>query len=108
MTRTRTLFLLITLITAVTLLYGCATIMHGTSQKIGISSTPSGAKVYVDNNAVGVTPVFSNLKRGDEHIVKIELDGYQTAELTITKGVGQHRIRRPHRPRRRRDHWWAL
>jgi hypothetical protein len=69
------------------LAWSCATIMHGTSQKIGISSSPSGAKVIVDNADFGATPTFAELKRGDDHIVKISLEGYQTAELTITKSV---------------------
>ncbi len=69
------------------LVWSCATIMHGTSQKIGISSSPSGAKVIIDNTDFGTTPTFAKLKRGDEHIVKISLEGYQTAELTITKSV---------------------
>jgi len=65
----------------------CATIMHGTSQKIGVSSNPTGAKVTVDNKDMGVTPIFANLSRGDNHIVKIQLEGYQIAELTVTKKV---------------------
>jgi hypothetical protein len=69
------------------LLWGCATIMHGTSQKIGISSSPTGAKVSVDNTAYGTTPLFADLKRGDDHIVSIELEGYQKTQLTITKSA---------------------
>ena len=68
-------------------LWGCATIMHGTSQKVGISSSPTGAEVWVDNKEMGFTPLFADLKRGDDHIVRVELAGYQKAELTITKGV---------------------
>jgi hypothetical protein len=67
------------------LIWGCATIMHGTSQQIGISSMPSGAKVSVDSNPMGVTPIFASLSRGDNHIIKIELDGYVPHEMTITK-----------------------
>ena len=69
------------------LLFGCATIIHGTKQRIGISSSPTGAKVSVDNDSVGVTPLFVNLKRKDDYIVTIELPGYQKAQLTITSSV---------------------
>ena len=75
------------LVTLALVAWGCATIMHGTTQKIGVSSSPSGAKVWVDNKEHGVTPLFAELKRGDDHIVKIELEGYEKAELTITKSV---------------------
>jgi hypothetical protein len=81
------LHLILTLVIASILLWGCATIMHGTSQKIGISSLPTGAKVSVDNLQLGDTPLFANLKRGDDHIVTIEMEGFQKVQLTITKSV---------------------
>ena len=75
------------IITFTLILWGCATIMHGTSQSIGISSSPSGAKVTIDNVENGSTPVFADLKRKKDHIVRIEMEGYQKAELTITNSV---------------------
>jgi len=69
------------------ILAGCASIMHGTTQKVGISSQPTGANVMVDNMPLGITPVFADLKRGSEHLVTIEMPGYQKAQLTITKKV---------------------
>jgi hypothetical protein len=69
------------------LLSGCATIMHGTTQSIGISSTPTGASVSVDNIAHGQTPVVAPLSRKDNHIVKVELAGYQPFEATVTRSV---------------------
>lgn len=66
-------------------LSACATIMHGTSQEVGISSTPSSATVMVDNKELGKTPVVAKLKRKDNHIVKIELPGYKPFEATLTR-----------------------
>ncbi len=66
---------------------GCASIMHGTTQQIGIGSNPSGAKVTVGGQSFGTTPTIADLKRGDNHIVKIELDGYLPFETTLTKKV---------------------
>ncbi len=63
----------------------CATIMHGTKQDVGISSTPTAAKVTVDNAPLGTTPIVANLKRGDNHVVRVELAGYQPFEATLTK-----------------------
>jgi hypothetical protein len=68
-------------------LTGCATIVHGTRQEVGISSTPTGATVMIDNNDVGVTPVVSKLTRKQNHIVKIQLAGYQPFETTLTHSV---------------------
>jgi hypothetical protein len=68
-------------------LAGCATVIHGTSQSVGITSVPSGASVMVDNKPLGVTPVFADLRRKDEHIVSIEMPGYQKTDLVLTRGV---------------------
>jgi hypothetical protein len=68
-------------------LISCASIIHGTSQQIGIGSTPSGAKVTVSGQSFGTTPTIADLKRKDNHIVKIELDGYMPYETTLTKKV---------------------
>jgi uncharacterized protein YceK len=64
---------------------GCASIMHGTSQDVGISSTPTGATVTVDNQGSGATPYVAHLSRKDNHIVKLSLPGYGPAELTLTR-----------------------
>jgi uncharacterized protein YceK len=66
---------------------GCATIIHGTQQDVGISSTPSGATVTIDNTEKGVTPVVAKLKRKENHTVKIQLAGYQPFETTLTHSV---------------------
>jgi uncharacterized protein YceK len=66
---------------------GCATIIHGTRQDVGISSSPSGADVWVDNSQMGQTPVITHLSRKDSHIVKLVLPGYQPYETTITRSV---------------------
>lgn len=68
-------------------LTACASIMHGTSQDVGISSSPTGAKVMVDNLQGANTPYVAKLSRKDNHIVKITMDGYAPAELTLTKSV---------------------
>lgn len=67
------------------LLTGCASIMHGTTQGIGVSSSPTNARVIVDNMPLGNTPIVANLKRKDNHTVRIELDGYQPFEMAIAR-----------------------
>jgi hypothetical protein len=66
-------------------LSACATIMHGSSQEVGISSTPTSATVTVDDKELGKTPVVAKLKRKQNHIVKINLDGYKPYETTLTR-----------------------
>lgn len=66
-------------------LAGCATIMHGSGQDVGFSSTPTAAKVTVDNKPLGNTPVIAKLARKDNHVVKMELEGFQPFEATLTR-----------------------
>ncbi len=66
---------------------GCASIMHGTSQDVGISSTPTGATITVDGQIKGTTPAAVKLSRKDTHTVKIELPGYLPFESMITRHV---------------------
>jgi hypothetical protein len=68
-------------------LAGCASIMHGTSQDVGISSSPTNAQVTIDGRVGAVTPYVAKLSRKDNHIVKIAVDGYAPAELTMTRKV---------------------
>ncbi len=61
--------------------------MHGGNQDVTFTSTPSQAKVTVDGVNRGVTPVVVKLSRKNEHVVKLELDGYAPYETVLTKTV---------------------
>lgn len=67
--------------------YGCASIMHGVNQDVGVSSQPTGAQITIDNKPYGKTPLIAKLGRGDNHIVRIDLEGYQPFETTLTRKV---------------------
>jgi hypothetical protein len=68
-------------------LTACASIVHGTSQNIGISSSPTSASVTVDNMAKGQTPFVAKLSRKDNHVIHIAADGYEPADLTLTRSA---------------------
>lgn len=61
----------------------CATIMQGTTQKIGVSSSPSGAKVFVDGVEKGVTPTIIEVSR-EEHILTLRLEGHEERSQPLT------------------------
>lgn len=69
----------------ITSLVSCATIMHGTRQSIGIASNPTNANVWVDRVHVGQTPLFVEMSRKDNHVVRVELEGYQPYEATFSR-----------------------
>lgn len=66
------------------LLASCATIVHGTNENVSISSNPSNAKVFVDHKYVGATPKIVTMSRKEKHVVRIELEGYQPYEMTLS------------------------
>ena len=70
---------------ALVALTGCATIMQGSKQNVGISSSPSGAQISVDNQSMGVTPATVPLSRKDNHTVKLSLAGYQPYEMQLSR-----------------------
>jgi len=76
---TITLFLLFT--------QACGTIIQGTTQQVGINSNPSNASVTINGQNHGNTPMIIDLKRKDSHMVKIELDGYQVYETSLTRST---------------------
>lgn len=77
--------ILLLLISTLTSLTSCATIMHGTYQSIGIASNPSNAAVWVDYNYVGNTPIIASMSRRDNHVIRIELANYQPYEAVFSR-----------------------
>jgi hypothetical protein len=71
-----TLFLLIAI-------NGCATIMHGTTQDIEITTEPSDARLVVDDREAYSSPAKITMKRKDDHTVKIFKEGYQGETVNI-------------------------
>ena len=68
-------------------LSSCATIILGSKQSVGISSTPSSAKIFINNEEVGMTPKTVDIKKNEAKSfkVRIELDGYEPYETVLTR-----------------------
>jgi hypothetical protein len=71
-----TLFLLIAL-------NGCATIIHGTTQDIGVVTEPTGADLLVDGRDHYKSPATIAMKRKDDHTLKISLEGYKSERIDL-------------------------
>jgi hypothetical protein len=67
--------------------WACSTIIHGSSQEVGVSSQPTGATVTVDGVSHGTTPVAARLRRKDLHKITVTMAGYQPFEIATTRGV---------------------
>lgn len=65
----------------------CSTVLNTTTQELEIKTTPPNAKITIDGKRFGLTPQVVNIDRGSNHVVKIELDGYETYETQITRKI---------------------
>jgi len=83
--KSRTKPILALMVAGALLFQSCMTIFHGTSQKIPMTSHPLGAKIIVDGEEMGSTPLILNLKRKRSHDIWIEKEGYNPFEIIIKR-----------------------
>lgn len=77
---------ILSLMIALFLMTGCATIFTGTKDRIAFSSTPSGATIYKDGVEICTTPCNYKIKRSlNDTDVEFKLDGYETRLITLDK-----------------------
>ena len=79
----KNIYILIAAIITV-ILSGCSTVFNTSTQMVELNSTPPNAKITIDGNKFGTSPQRVNLQRGDNHIVRFELDGFDPYEIQLT------------------------
>ena len=67
---------------------GCATLFHGSTDKIDFSSNPSGAKVYVNGQLMGTTPLQLNLQSKHAYTIEFREEGYENRTVMVNASVG--------------------
>lgn len=68
------------------LAFGSAGIIEGTSQSIAIDSEPTGAKVYVDGQLRGITPLSVMMdKTLSSHEIRLQKDGFADINVPMTQ-----------------------
>lgn len=77
--------LLIVLLVGIMMLQGCCTIMSGNTQRVTVSSTPTGVKVRTDTGVTITTPGSIILSRKESHVLVAELPGYESQQKNIKK-----------------------
>ncbi|HPU93750.1 MAG TPA: PEGA domain-containing protein [Candidatus Saccharicenans sp.] len=60
-------------------------------QKVPVTSNPPQAKITVDDKFVGQTPVNLKLRKNEEHLIRIEMDGYEPAEIVVSPATGDEK-----------------
>lgn len=75
--------ILLAMFLGVAFLSGCATVMTGPTQKVPVTSNPSGAVAKVDGSITAITPAIFTLERKTDHTIEITKDGFRTATVII-------------------------
>lgn len=83
----RAFFTILSLVLITLSTQSCGTIIHGTTQEVGISSQPTNAQVSINGEDRGSTPMVADLKRKNTYMVRIQLEGYETYETTLTRST---------------------
>lgn len=75
------------ILTGITLaLTSCATIVSGSRQTVKFNSTPSSAKVFINDVEVGMTPFKTKLERKKKDTkVVLKLEGYKDYETKLER-----------------------
>jgi len=66
---------------------GCASVVHGRTQLIAITSEPSGADVFLDEQQVGVTPLQLDVSRRPPHVLRFEKEGFAAQNIALKRGT---------------------
>ena len=69
------------------LVSGCAFAMHGDTQQVGISSTPSGVGCYINSDKYVTTPAFVSLDRSGIYTVVCDQQGYEKSSVTLSRNL---------------------
>lgn len=72
-------------ISCLSVLSSCSSIIKGTSQAVTFNSSPTGADVFVDGINMGQTPVTLKLKKNTYETIMIKKKGYQAATRPLNK-----------------------
>jgi len=78
----------VTAILAALLITGCATIFSSSTQKVGYSSDPTGAKVYVNGQLMGNTPFELSMKKDKSYTIEFRKDGYENKTVVLNNSIG--------------------
>ena len=69
-------------------LSGCGTLFSNKNPEVAMGSDPQGAKVYVNGDLMGTTPVKIQLKNDKDYKIEFRKDGFQTKTYALGKHVG--------------------
>jgi len=66
----------------------CATIFKGSTDEVNISSDPSGAKIYINGQYMGETPMPIELKSNKSYTIEFRKNGYENKTVLVNNEIG--------------------
>jgi hypothetical protein len=69
-------------------LTNCATIFKGTHEEVSINSDPQRAKVFINGEFYGETPLTVKLESKRTYTIEFQKEGFKTRTYKITNHVG--------------------
>lgn len=69
------------------LFHGCASVVRGSSEKLIVQSSPSGAEVRLSTGQSGITPFEVEVPRKGTIFVTIKKDGYKPLETAAISSI---------------------
>jgi hypothetical protein len=89
---------LVAMVAVIGIVYGCASIVSGTTQRVTFDSEPQGAKVTIGKKAkkdgevilkdsydAGVTPLVVELSRRSSTMVQLSKEGFETQTVELKR-----------------------
>jgi hypothetical protein len=72
--------------TALMISSGCASVLHGTKQKVPVASVPTGANVMIQGVQAAVTPGIVKVARGDKGVtLRFEKEGFKPVDVVLQR-----------------------
>ncbi len=66
-------------------LQGCMTLIGRKAQHVTVTARPAGARVLVDGEFEGITPLALRLAKKPPHVIRIEKEGYRPVEIRLKR-----------------------
>ena len=63
---------------------GCASMHHGRTQQVIVTSEPPGARIFANDESVGVTPDVVTVNRGGT-VLRLEKSGFHSEEVRMPR-----------------------
>ncbi len=79
----------LSILVAIVVLSGCATVFLGNIRTIPVSSTPDGAEVYINGQFKGTTPLTLTLNNTEAVVWNVEMKkaGYKDVTFTLNRNI---------------------